>query len=272
MNGQRRVVRTSRGVYGRSVPLAAPARRRVRLDLGWTMSQRLRRLAVITLVGVGLLGASTWFLAIKHVNVAASEQQEAITKDIWRQLQAGWWPPTLVAVDIPTLESAVKKAHPIVKTVAIQRRWPNTLDVTVELKSPKLAWFSGSQLMVLDADGSAIGGLSAADTKLPVVYDGSNLPVEAGQTVVRPQFVSFVQELIAGLNTRGIGITKLKVGQTTLDLTVETAKTYQLIFDTARPAEEGLRDLDAVLKTAIAQKKPVNEYIDLRISGKAYYK
>lgn len=272
MNGQRRVVRTSRGVYGRSVPLSVPSKRRVSINLGWTFSQRLRRFLYLVLIAAGLFGGATWALAVRSVNVQASEQQDAIAKDIRQQLDSSWWPATLLSVDTAAMQSAVLSAHPAVKSLQIKRQWPNTLVVTAELKSPKLAWYSGSQLVVLDADGTAIGGLGADDKGLPVVYDGSNLPVTPGQQVVRPGFITFVNELTTGLAARGVGITKLKVGQTTLDLTVETNKTYQLLFDTTRPAGDELKDYDAVAKSATAQKKPVTEYIDLRISGKAYYK
>ena len=272
MNGQRRVVRTARGVYGRSVPLASPSKRRVRFEFGWTVSQRLRRLAILLVVAGVLAGAGIWLVSVRSVQVRAADQQDTITKDIWQHLNDGWWPANLVTLDEAALESAIREVHPVVKDLQFKRQWPSTLVVTAELKSPQIVWYSGSQLAVLDADGTAIGGMSAADAKLPVVYDGSNLPVEPGQQVVRAQFVTYIHELTTGLASRGVGINKLRVGQTTLDLTVETNKTYQLIFDTSRLAGEGLRDYDAVIKSATNLKKPINEYIDLRISGKAYYK
>ena len=60
--------------------------------------------------------------------------------------------------------------------------------------------------------------------------------------------------------------------ESTLDLYAKTDKGYVVIFDTSRPVGEGIGDLKVVLASLAAQKRTPAEYIDLRVSGKAYYK
>jgi hypothetical protein len=90
--------------------------------------------------------------------------------------------------------------------------------------------------------------------------------------VTTSRFVAFVGELVPALAANGIGATSLDVKETTLDLSVTTNKGYRLIFDTGRTVAEEMADLKAVLGLLATQKKTPAEYIDLRVSGKAYYK
>jgi cell division septal protein FtsQ len=120
----------------------------------------------------------------------------------------------------------------------------------------------------LAANLITLGSLPSGST-LPVVVDGSNLPVQKGQQVVTANFVTFCNDLLANLPSTGLSATGLRVQDTTFDLYVKTNKGYQLIFDTTRPAADEIADLKTVLHT-LAGKAPT-QYIDMRISGKAYY-
>jgi cell division septal protein FtsQ len=209
--------------------------------------------------------------SVTHISVAAPAEEVRLQAELQELVAKSWWSRNLVTVNVDEMESKLQQADPIIKTVTINRQWPHALAATITLKQPSLGWSSGNQFYLVDVVGGAIGQLPPA-SKLPVVYDGSNLPVKTGDQVVSGRFVQFVTKLPAALSAQGLTATRFEVGETTLDLTVHTNKGFRLLFDTSRPVEEGTHDLAAVQKTLATQKKVPAEYIDLRIKGKAYYK
>jgi len=174
----------------------------------------------------------------------------------------------LLTLSTGKLTSDLITLDPQLKAVEIHRLWPHGITVIVTEKQPALGWSTGNQNYLLDRDGTVIGTLPNG-SNLPTVVDGSNLPVQKGQQVVTASFVTFCSELLADLPQTGIGVTGLRVQDTTFDLYVQTNKNYQLIFDTTRPAADEVADLERVEKT-LAGKVPA-QYIDMRITGKAYY-
>jgi cell division septal protein FtsQ len=168
------------------------------------------------------------------------------------------------------LASALQRVDPTLKTVTVGRHFFHTVVITATLRQPSLGWSTGDQDYLLDLDGTAIGPLPSGST-LPVVTDGSNLPVAVGQRVVPEQFVAFVIDLVPALKTDGYKVTGLSISDTTFDLTVSTNKGYQLIFDTTRAVGDEISDLKAVQALLVTQGKTPSQYIDLRIAGKAYW-
>lgn len=257
-----------RGVYGRVVPLKPPKRGGWRLPrLSQTVWRGLGLMLGVMLLFVGLAN----YFAVSEIQVDTPESKSRIEATVRDQLGGRPWRSNLLMLDTDALKRGLLAADPTIKSVELSRRLPHTLQVRVVLKQPSIAWSSGNQVFVLDADGTAIGGV-AIGSKLPVVVDGSNVPVEIGQRVASKRFVAFVEAVVPALTARSVGVTKLSVKDTTLDLIAETNKGYRLIFDTSREVGDEIADLEAVWRTIAAQKRSAVEYIDLRIAGKAYYK
>jgi cell division septal protein FtsQ len=265
---QRRVVRpVGRPTYGRQQSLRAPRRRRLP-----------RLLELIPRRVLVLLGAAALLVLVLqqvfHVNTVSVKSPERVSEvqtEALRLIATKWSQQNLLSFSSSAFARDLLAADPMLKTVEVHRQWPNRLSVVATLKQPSLGWTSGNQAYLLDRDGSAIGSLPAG-AAVPVVFDGSNLPVELGQHVTSVRFVDFTTQLAAGLAEAKVGATRLEVKDTTLDLYVTTNKGYQLIFDTSRPAAEELSDLKTLLSFLTKQNKAPASYIDLRIAGKAYYK
>jgi cell division septal protein FtsQ len=168
------------------------------------------------------------------------------------------------------LAASLQQTDATLKTVTVGRHFLHTVIITTTLRQPSLGWSSGDQQYLLDIDGTAIGAFPAG-SKLPVVTDGSNLPVNVGQQVAPASFVNFVMELVPVLAADGYGVTGLNISDTTFDLTVSTNKGYQLVFDTTRTVGDEISDLKAVQALLVTQKQTPTKYIDLRIGGKAYW-
>jgi cell division septal protein FtsQ len=264
----RRVRVPGRQSYGRPVPLGRPTRRAMKLpNLGLVP----RRLLIMT-AGIAVAGFGLWqVFSINAVTVSAPGRGEEIKREALKQIEASWRQKNLLTFDNEAMVSKLQQADPLLRSVEVRRKWPRGIVVTASLKQPSLGWSTGNQKYLLDRDGTVIGALSA-DSKLPVVTDGSNLPVQIGARVASARFVAFATELVPALAKVGIGAQGLAVTDTTLDLVVSTNKGYRLIFDTAREVEEEIADLKSVQALLATQNKVPAEYIDLRIAGKAYYK
>jgi len=265
MNERR--VRVSRQLYTRSEPLRRPVKSRVPRPAPNLWQRRLMLLAVVILAA----GFGVWKLfSVSQVVVHAPGRVGEIQSEAMKLLKSSWRQGNLLTLNEEDLESQLSTTDPILKSVQVRRQFMHGVVLSATLKQPSMGWASDNQRYLLDKDGTAIGALPAGST-LPVVDDGSNLPVKLGQQVVSGRFVDFVTGLGAGLSPLELGVTGLDVKDTTLDLTVTTNKGYQLLMDTSRPLADELADLKAVEGVLAAQKKAPAQYIDLRVAGKAYY-
>jgi cell division septal protein FtsQ len=266
---ERRVRVAGRQTYGRATPLRRPQRQRGWRPRGLGLLQRRLLLLVI---GVGVvIFALARFFAVQAVTVKSAARGAEIKTEAQTVVRSSWRQGNLLTLDKEAFMSTLQQADPLIRSVMVQRKWLHTLTLTVVLKQPSVGWSSGGQQYLLDRDGTVIGMLSAG-AKLPVVNDGSNLPVAVGRRAVGGHFVAFVTALAPALSAAGIGATSMDVKETTLDLSVSTNKGYRLVFDTSREVSDEMADLKSVLALLASQKKVPAEYIDLRIAGKAYYK
>lgn len=266
---ERHVRSVGRPVYGRAMPLKRPARRGSKRPKLSPLQGRIVVIIGLILVagwGIGRLFAITSVQVIVPAERGAQIEAQAIklTRSNWRWGNG-------ITFDATSFADRLKEGDPALKDVTVKRKGLHGLVVTATLKQPSLGWNSGNQTYVLDRDGTVIGTVTGNPT-FPVIIDGSNVPVQTGQRVVSAHFVEFVQQMVPALAATGIGVTRLDVKDTTLDLSAQTNKGYKLLFDTGRGAGEEIDDLKAVQRLLVSQKKAPAEYIDLRIAGKAYYK
>jgi len=228
-----------------------------------------KRLIILLLVALGVVFILKESFNIKTIDVKSPQRAGDIQIEVKKLLDSGWRQHNVLTLDSGALESALVAADPMIKTATITRAWPSGITVAVTLKAPSLGWSTGNQAYLLDRDGSAIGTLPSG-LPVPVVVDGSNLPVQLGQRVTTTRFVAFVTDVSQALPGLKITPARYEVKDTTLDLYVTTAKGYQLVLDTSRSSQDELAQLQALL--AYLKNQTPSQYIDLRIAGKAYYK
>jgi cell division septal protein FtsQ len=124
----------------------------------------------------------------------------------------------------------------------------------------------------------SINGRSLSETKdqntngLPVVIDGSSIPVKVGDRVVSRDFVDFVLKLNDYFKDNKIEVEQIFVSETTSELNVKLKDGYIIKFNTSDTADSQIKSLAATLALIKSQNKKPSEYIDLRVTGKAFYK
>lgn len=265
---ERQVKNTGRSVYGRSS--IRPPRKRGRRVVN-PFGPTTRRLLVLSLVIIAALFVVKQIFAIKTVNVKATTRTSEIQTDATKSITGSWWQDNLITFNSDVLVAKLSAADPMIASISVRRQWPNGVTLTVGLKTPSIGWVSGDQPYVIDLDGIAIGSLPAG-SKLPVVLDGSNLPVTIGKKVATGKFVQYIRDVTPALAAAGVNVVALQVKDTTLDLYVVTDKGFYILLDTSRPVGDTVSDLNHVLTALATQKHTPAEYIDLRIPNKAYYK
>jgi cell division septal protein FtsQ len=234
------------------------------------MSLLKRRLLIMAVIFVALVYGLWRLVDVTSVVVSAPSDVAQIQTEVLRDVHSSWQQDNLLTLNNGQLASDLQQANPLILSAQIRRKWLHTVIVTVVLKQPSLGWSSDGQSYLLDRNGSVIGALPPGSV-LPVVNDTSNLPVSVGQAVVPTQFVAFVDGLVPALDSDGYKVTGLEVKDTTLDLDVSTSKGYKLIFDTSRSVLSEMHDLKAVQGVLTSSGKVPASYVDLRISGRAYW-
>ncbi|MCZ6874913.1 MAG: FtsQ-type POTRA domain-containing protein [bacterium] len=96
----------------------------------------------------GLICKADYF-RLKTIQIAGNRD---LTRDDALYLLAIPREITLLQLDLPSIAARLGR-HPYVKSVAIRRRFPATLSVTMQERSPHLVVVSKWQRMVLDAEG-----------------------------------------------------------------------------------------------------------------------
>jgi cell division septal protein FtsQ len=225
---------------------------------------------------VVVLGLAGWgisqALAVRTIKADAGDQGKNVETAARKIVGEDWQLGNMLTFDGGEFTRQLQEKVPALRTATVKRKWPNIIEIKGTLKQPSLAWSTGNQMYILDKDGTVITSTAGEGLTVPLVYDGSNLPVQIGQRAASAHFIEFVNAVVPAMANNGLTVTRLDIKDTTLDLAATTNKGYRILFDTGRGAGEEIQDLESVLKLLNAQKRTPAEYIDLRISGKAYYK
>lgn len=229
---------------------------------------------VLVILGYSVIASSLF--RIKNIQVAGNQtlSETTIRDQVTAIIGDSPISQNILFVSANNIESQLKKNNYQVSGVKIERLYFNTLKITITEQKPSILWRSGNTLSVFSSNGRAYSGEPSEELKisLPTVIDTSNLPVKTGEKALDEGFVNFVSQLHIQLPERGVKAKEYQVQETTTEMYVITQDGYKLRFDTTRSVEEQLTDLTAVLDDLKKQGKKPNEYIDLRINGKVFYK
>jgi cell division septal protein FtsQ len=84
--------------------------------------------------------------------------------------------------------------------------------------------------------------------------------------------VDFVLKLNDYFKDNKIEVEQIFVSETTSELNVKLKDGYIIKFNTSDTADSQIKSLAATLALIKSQNKKPSEYIDLRVTGKAFYK
>lgn len=171
------------------------------------------------------------------------------------------------------LTSHVQSAHPEVKSVEQGKAvgYGESL-YRVVFREPIASWNVDGQRLYVDDEGVPFDKNHFAPPELRIT-DDSGLSTLSGQTVMSNRFMSFIGQVISLSREQGYTVTGIVIpeGMTRqVDVSLKGVK-YPFKFSSDRPAGEGVEDMIRALEW-MRSKRLSPEYVDVRVSGRAFYR
>lgn len=143
---------------------------------------------------------------------------------------------------------------------------------TITVREPVAGWKIGNKQFYVDSRGVAFETNYYIEPSLQIV-DESGVASKTGMAVASNKLLSFVGRVVAQSNSKGYTVTEaILPSDTTRQLKIKLKDsniTVKLSID--RSAGEQVEDMDRAIKF-IKTKGMYPSYIDVRVSGKAFYK
>ena len=155
--------------------------------------------------------------------------------------------------------------------VELEKKWPNTLKITVKEKSSHFIWQKDDLIYLLDATGLLNRQISILDDKYLVLDDKRNLR-PSGEQIFTDQEINIINQIY--LNWMDMIASKAKLNKITIynDWSIElnTEVGFYVKLDKDQDIQEQLNNLKAVLEENITGVDV--DYIDVRFGDKVYFK
>lgn len=146
-----------------------------------------------------------------------------------------------------------------------------TSQFDVTLRQPIASWLIGNTQYYVDKNGVAFQQNYFEQPQVKIV-DQSGVPQIAGTPVASSRFLSFVGRSVAIGHEYGLTVEQaILPSGTTRQIELKVAgHTYPIKLSLDRPVGEQIEDTQRAI-TYLDSKKTTPKYIDVRVSGKAFY-
>jgi cell division septal protein FtsQ len=172
-------------------------------------------------------------------------------------------------VDSILVIKEIKEAFPEALTVKIYRGLPDTLKIQTTQRNSSVLWQADGKVYNVDVNGIAYKAALPGDNSLKI-SDLSGVQVILGKRVASRNFINFVTIADNKIKEKtDIKPVAWEIAETGLQVTMVTDRGWKVFFDTTKMPENQIEDLRLILNK---HKDEIHEYVDLRISGYAFYK
>lgn len=177
-------------------------------------------------------------------------------------------------LDESELTSYVTGKMPEVKKISLTHTTMGSGDYTISMRQPVAGWNINSKQYYVDSDGIPFEKNYFAIPQVQIV-DNSGVSIDSDDitAIVSKRFLSFVGQVVSLAQTNGYTVTQavLPVNTTReLDINLkESSVMVKLSID--RAVGEQIEDMSNALKYFIGHGQ-APQYIDVRVSGRAFYK
>jgi hypothetical protein len=147
-----------------------------------------------------------------------------------------------------------------------------TSQFDITFRRPVASWLINSQQYYVDKDGVSFQ-VNYFDRPTVKIIDQSGVPQTTGTTVASSRFLHFVGRVVDMAKTYGLTVEQAIIpANTTRQIEIKVAQhNYPIKLSLDRPVGEQAEDMSRAIAYLDAHSmKP--QYVDVRVSGKAYYK
>lgn len=238
---------------------------------------------LIIIVGLGSIFLPDQFM-IKNVVVSntrpeVAQQIQKYVQDVVQNKSKLFGKTSIFLVPRDLLEFELPNKFAIIKTVQILRELPNTIHIVIQEKVPVAVLISGGVSYALDPAGVAFEEVSderMKDNKYPIISDErKTTQIDIGKPVMDPRILTMMHDIARLLPEKfGLQIDKITIPAIgSQELHVYTSEGWMLVLDNGRTLDDQFLVLEKILTEQITNdKRPALSYIDLRATGKAFYK
>jgi len=142
----------------------------------------------------------------------------------------------------------------------------------IKMRTPLASWLIDGKQHFVDSDGIPFDK-NYFETPVVQIVDNSGASVQSGSAIVSQRFLSFVGRVISQAKNNGYTVAQaiLPLDKTReLDVHIKEGD-YIVKLSIDRPVGEQVEDMSAAIRYFDSNKRRP-EYIDVRVSGKAFYK
>lgn len=177
------------------------------------------------------------------------------------------------ALNVDRLNEYVKAVNPEILNVdMIGAAGLATTQFDVKFREPTASWSIGSRQYYVDEKGVSFEINHFAEPRVRV-EDNSGIPQVSGSVLASNRLLKFVGRVVFVADRFGMKVTKAVIPpNTTHQITIELeGQPYPIRLSLDRAVGEQMEDVYNAV-TYLSGKGVVPQYIDVRVSGKAYYK
>lgn len=235
------------------------------------------RLWLLLVVFILILGGSVYLLFFSPYFRVKNVIVQGGTEEVQQKIKemVSWETDYMILFQTNNFENSIQKRWEDLADAQVKLEWPDRIRIILIPEIPKMIWNSSSKLYLINKSGMVLSNISEEErmskyNDLPVVGDLSGIPVEKGKKILSKDFVLFVESVRDNIkNSIGKDIEAFEIKETTFSLNVRMRDGYTVYFDTLRDPVSQVEKLNTFLKKGGVM---VNEYMDLRVPGKVYYK
>lgn len=143
----------------------------------------------------------------------------------------------------------------------------------IVFRKPVASWLIGSNLYFVDKNGVPFRVNYFEDPKVKIV-DNSGVPQVAGTVIASSNFLRFVGMAVDTARLFGMQVKQATIPEnTTRQIELRIAKhPYPIKLSLDRPVGEQVEDMKMAVDYLKKKRIVPKQYLDVRVSGKAYYK
>ena len=142
---------------------------------------------------------------------------------------------------------------------------------TLAFRQPVVVWNTGARTFYVDATGAAFERNYFAEPTVQVV-DKTGIEAKGSQVLASNRFLGFIGKIIGHMQTEGFTVTQVALPEDTtrqIQISLEGVS-YSIKFSVDRLAGEQGEDAVRAMKH-FSSNNITPQYLDVRVSGKAYY-
>ncbi len=145
-------------------------------------------------------------------------------------------------------------------------------EVYLKFRQPVVAWQTGGAHMYVDGEGVAFSRNYYSEPRVQVV-DQTGIQAKDNQVLASNRFLGFIGKVVGRMSTHGYEVTDIILpANTTRQIEVKCATvSYPIKFSIDRPVGEQAEDASRSIQY-FTQHAVTPQYLDVRVSGRAFYK